>query len=210
MSELEYSSQYAVWLTAAGITPNSNPINLRGVVHQILQNLGGAGAVSSVAAADSSVVITPTTGAVTVSRGALTGAVTSTAGSTTTALASTITAAGPIGGASTIPVITYNAAGQLTAVTTATPAKSTAYTYSAITADPNPAVVGTYYHVVLASTGNFTLPTTPVTGSFVRVKNRSATTTMNIVGTVDTNASFTVGPGLANEFVYNGTDWDAT
>jgi hypothetical protein len=39
VSELEYSSSYATWLTAAGITPSATPINLRGVVHQILQNM---------------------------------------------------------------------------------------------------------------------------------------------------------------------------
>ena len=39
MSELEYSSNYSVWLLAAGITPSATPINLRGVVHQILQNM---------------------------------------------------------------------------------------------------------------------------------------------------------------------------
>lgn len=39
MSELEYSSSYATWLTSAGITPSANPINLRGVVHQMLQNM---------------------------------------------------------------------------------------------------------------------------------------------------------------------------
>jgi hypothetical protein len=52
---------------------------------------------------------------------ALTGPVTTTAGTCGTALTSTITAGGPIGSATSIPVITYNAAGQLTAVTTATP-----------------------------------------------------------------------------------------
>lgn len=84
------------------------------------------------------------------------------------------------------------------------------YLYAAVTADPNPAVVGTYYHTVLASTGSFTLPSSGLTaGNMIQVKNRSATTTLNIVGTVDGNASFTVGPGLSVTFVWNGTDWDA-
>ena len=39
MSELEYSNVYATWLTTAGITPSSNPINLRGVIHLVLQNM---------------------------------------------------------------------------------------------------------------------------------------------------------------------------
>lgn len=44
MSELEYDKNYPVWLNAAGITPTTDPINLRGVVHAILQHLGGGGA----------------------------------------------------------------------------------------------------------------------------------------------------------------------
>lgn len=43
MSELEYDTNFATWLTAAGITPASTPINIRGVIHQILQNLNGVG-----------------------------------------------------------------------------------------------------------------------------------------------------------------------
>ena len=68
MSELEYSNQYSQWLTAAGITPATTPINLRGVVHQILQNLGGGGggAVSSVFTRTGAVVAT--TGDYTVSQ----------------------------------------------------------------------------------------------------------------------------------------------
>ena len=54
MSELEYDTNFATWLTAAGITPSATPINIRGVVHQILQNLQGAPSPS---------VTTPTLGA---------------------------------------------------------------------------------------------------------------------------------------------------
>lgn len=50
---------------------------------------------------------------------ALTGDVTTIAGSLSTTLASVITAAGPVGGPATVPVITYDAKGRLTAVTTA-------------------------------------------------------------------------------------------
>ena len=42
MSEYDYDKNYPVWLQAAGITPATDPINLRGAVHQILQNLQGA------------------------------------------------------------------------------------------------------------------------------------------------------------------------
>lgn len=52
--------------------------------------------------------------------GALTGDVTSPAGSLATTLASIITAAGPIGSSSVVPVITYDAKGRLTAVSTST------------------------------------------------------------------------------------------
>ena len=51
---------------------------------------------------------------------ALTGDVTTTAGAVATTLASVITAAGPIGSTSVVPVITYDAKGRLTTVTTAT------------------------------------------------------------------------------------------
>jgi hypothetical protein len=51
---------------------------------------------------------------------ALTGDVTTSGASLTTTLASVITAAGPVGSASEVPVITYDAKGRLTAVTTAT------------------------------------------------------------------------------------------
>jgi len=39
MSELEYDTNWGTQLTNAGITPTSNPINLRGVVKLILANM---------------------------------------------------------------------------------------------------------------------------------------------------------------------------
>ena len=53
MSELEYDKNYAPWLTQAGLTPNSDPLNIKGLLHQIIQNLGGT-------AANSTFVPTPT------------------------------------------------------------------------------------------------------------------------------------------------------
>jgi len=50
---------------------------------------------------------------------ALTGDVTTSAGGLSTTLASIIAAAGPVGGGATVPVITYDAKGRLTAVSTA-------------------------------------------------------------------------------------------
>ena len=41
MSELEYDVNFATELTNAGITPATNPINLRGVLKAILGNLQG-------------------------------------------------------------------------------------------------------------------------------------------------------------------------
>lgn len=48
MSELEYDANYATWLTNAGITPSSTPINTRGVLKAILAWIQG-GALSSAA-----------------------------------------------------------------------------------------------------------------------------------------------------------------
>jgi hypothetical protein len=39
MSELEYDHNWATELTSAGITPASNPINLRGVIKAILSGM---------------------------------------------------------------------------------------------------------------------------------------------------------------------------
>jgi hypothetical protein len=39
MSELEYDHNWATELTAAGITPPSNPLNLRGVLKAIIGNM---------------------------------------------------------------------------------------------------------------------------------------------------------------------------
>jgi hypothetical protein len=76
--------------------------------------------VTSVAAADATITIGGTTAAPTVARSAIIGDVSIAAGTNTATLASVITAAGPIGSGSTVPVISYDAKGRLTAVTTAT------------------------------------------------------------------------------------------
>ncbi len=128
-------------------------------------------------------------------------------------LASTITAGGPTGSATVVPVITYNAAGQLTTVTTATIAQTTLptqYTTSTITADPNPAVVGTYYRCNYPGSGNFTLPSTSLTtGQWIKVK-MITNHTLSIVGTVDGSSSFTMSQYDCYEFIWNGTNWDIT
>ena len=223
MAEIEYDNNYATWLTAAGLTPNSNPINLRGVIHQILQNLnsgGGSGTVTSVSVTSGNglagtVATATTTPAITLST-SITGVLKGNGTAISAATAGTdypatgvITAGGPTGSATVVPVITYNANGQLTAVTTATITTPSAYPLSTITADPNPGVVGTYYRFNYASTGNFTLPTTPATGSWIRIKNVTAAAICDVVGTVDGITNFTIPPLGSNTFVYNGTNWDA-
>jgi hypothetical protein len=86
---------------------------------------------------------------------------------------------------------------------------SSVYTLSTVTANPAPAVVGTYYRTNYAASGSFTLPTSPATGSWVSVK-QIANNTLTIVGTVDGNASFTMGQFQSFLFIYNGTTWDIT
>lgn len=84
-----------------------------------------------------------------------------------------------------------------------------AYTISTITADPNPGVVGTYYRANYAVTGNFTLPTSPATGSWIRVKNIT-TNVLSIVGTVDGQTTYKLSSQyLSVLLIYNGTTWDA-
>jgi len=119
-----------------------------------------------------------------------------------------ISAGGPTGSATVVPVITWNANGQLTAVTMATIAPAilpSALTLSTIVADPNPAVVGTYYRCNY--TGNLTLPTGPATGSWVMAKVIGAHT-LTIVGTVDGTVNPTATQNVNNWMVYNGTNWD--
>lgn len=174
MSELEYSNQYAVWLNGAGLTPTSNPINLRGVIKEMLANWptgggGGSGTVTSVSVASAngltgSVANPTTTPAITLSTSitgvlkgngtAISAAVASTdyiaattgsalqkasSGGLTAATAGTdypatgvISAGGPTGAAGVMPVLTYNANGQLTAVTTTGTVGSVAATDSSI------------------------------------------------------------------------------
>ena len=326
MSELEYSNQYAAWLTAAGLTPNSNPINLRGVVHQILENLGGGGGTGTVTTVSvvsanglaGTVATATTTPAITLStsitgilKGNATAISAATAGTdyllpsnnlsdvptkgtgranlrvptlaavqaAATANVNIASAPASVDGFSFVSsgLDTMLLTGQSTSSQNGTwvwngtgsaltrpsdfpsgftlttgrtvevqngtvnknsiwslsvasagliidtnPQTWTAivqqpanvpvgptYTYSAVTSDPNPGAVGTYYHVALASTGNFTLPTGPATGAWLRVKNASVSTTVDMVGTVDGSTSFTVPPLGAQQFVYNGTTWDA-
>lgn len=123
-----------------------------------------------------------------------------------------ISAGGPTGNATTVPVITWNANGQLTAVTTATIAPTvlpSQYTTSTITADPAPASFGTYYRANYAGSGNFTLPSAGTPGRWIKVK-QIANNTLSIVGTVDGNAAFTMVQFQSYTFIDNGTNYDIT
>lgn len=76
--------------------------------------------VTSVTNSDGTIVITGTGVAPVISRAAITGDVAVNAASNTSTLAAIISAGGPTGSASVVPVITYDAKGRLTAVSTAT------------------------------------------------------------------------------------------
>jgi hypothetical protein len=81
------------------------------------------------------------------------------------------------------------------------------FTTLTVTADPNPAVVGTYYRTNYAGNGNFTLPAATTAGQWVWVK-QVANNTLSIVGTVDGNAAFTMVQFQSYLFIANGTNWD--
>ena len=82
------------------------------------------------------------------------------------------------------------------------------FTTSTITADPAPGVVGTYYRINYAGSGNFTLPSSPATGRWIMVKQISNHTT-TFVGTIDGNASYQINQFFSVLLVFNGTSWDA-
>jgi hypothetical protein len=93
-----------------------------------------------ITAAGSSAIVAPAgtlTGTLATSaEPAHTGAVTNSAGSLAMTITPTITAGGPIGSSTTVPVITFNAAGQLTAVSSATIAAGTGTVTSVATTGP--------------------------------------------------------------------------
>jgi hypothetical protein len=91
---------------------------------------------------DGTITVSTVGSTATVSRAAITGAVSVPAGSDVSTLTSTITAGGPTGSASTVPVITYNAAGQLTAVTTATITPSAIGAVASVTQGDTTIVIG--------------------------------------------------------------------
>jgi hypothetical protein len=82
------------------------------------------------------------------------------------------------------------------------------YTLSTVTADPAPGVVGTYYRTNYAASGTFTLPTSPATGSWIKVK-QIANNILTFSGTIDANSAFTLSQYDSVELIYNGTTWDA-
>lgn len=63
MSELEYSSDYAGWLSGAGIAPPTTPVGIRGTIKAILAALGGSGVTPATVAVASNAGTVPATGA---------------------------------------------------------------------------------------------------------------------------------------------------
>lgn len=57
MSELEYDKNWAGELLAAGITPASTPLNIRGLLKQIIEHLGGLGFITDIIPDSSETII---------------------------------------------------------------------------------------------------------------------------------------------------------
>lgn len=155
-----------------------------GTVTSVSVSTNGVGIGGTVANASSTPAIT-ITGAAPLASPALTGvptAPTAAAGTSTTQIATT--------------AFVTNAAKQ-----------PSPYNLSTITADPNPGVVGTYYRTNYALSGNFTLPSSPATGSAIMVK-QIANNTLTIIGTVDGSTGFFLSQYQSFLFIYNGTTWD--
>lgn len=109
------------------------------------------------------------------------------------ALVSTITAGGPTGSSSAVPVITYNAAGQLTAVTTASISTGLTIGTTAITS-------GTGTHLLYETSGNkvgeisgATSDGTAVTLVAPVLGTPASGTVTNLTGTASININGTVG-----------------
>ena len=92
--------------------------------------------------------------------------------SSTVPLGGVITAGGPTGSATAVPIITYNAAGQLTAVTTAAIVPLAA----PLTVGTGGSLTGAYGYYICTTTCSITLPT-PAAGDQFCVRNDSAVTT---------------------------------
>ena len=145
MTESEYGT-WASHFIAKGITPTTDPLNIRGAINLIIDNLGGGagvgtvtsvsvvathGLAGTVATATSTPAITLSTSVNGIAKGDGTSFSTATAGTDYPAT-NVVTAGGPTGGAGSVPVITYNANGQLTTVTTAATVASVAATDTSV------------------------------------------------------------------------------
>lgn len=99
--------------------------------------------------------------------------------SSTVPLGGVITAAGPAGSATSIPVITYNAAGQLTAVTTATPSTPAV----TLTIGGTGSLTGAAGYYICTSACSITLPT-PAAGDQFCIRNDDAITTVITIAAI--------------------------
>jgi len=134
--------------------------------------------------------------------------------SSTVVKGGTITAAGPTGGATSIPILTYNAAGQLTTVTTATPTVSTV----------QGGTTGQMLYQSAANTTGFVSPASWTTGhtfipAWVALGSALAPTALDLgtylasppaIGvTAPSTGSFTVLNNVYNAADYSGADCGA-
>jgi hypothetical protein len=143
---------------------------------------------------------------------AYTGDVTSSAGATVNTLASIITAGGPTGNATTVPVITYDAKGRLTAVTTATIAAGTA------NVDPSPqrvvavnagSTTMTGWNLILDPAGllttyAITMPASPSNGQIAVIRSSQPISGLSFTapGTTLVAAPNTLAAGSRLEAIY--------
>jgi hypothetical protein len=143
---------------------------------------------------------------------AYTGDVTSSAGATVNTLASIITAGGPTGNATTVPVITYDAKGRLTAVTTATIAAGTA------NVDPSPqrvvavnagSTTMTGWNLILDPAGALTtytvvMPASPTNGQIAAIRSSQPISSLSFTaaGTTLVAAPNTLAAGSRLDAIY--------
>jgi hypothetical protein len=196
-SEAQISAAQFPALTGDITTPGASLVATLATVNSNVGSFGGASSVPNftvnakglVTAAGSSAVVAPAgtlTGTLATSaEPAHTGAVTNSAGSLAMTITPTITAGGPVGSSTTVPVITFNAAGQLTAVSSATISGGSGTVTSVATTGP---ITGG----TITGTGTIACATCGVTGS--PLSQFATTTSAQLAGVLsdETGTGFVV------------------
>jgi len=231
------ANQFATAVSAAGVISFAQPSvsNLSGLpvtvgqggtgqttltAHGVLIGEGTSGIAATSAGTANQILISGgaaadpswTTTLPTAATPAYTGDVTSSAGGTVNTLASVITAGGPTGNATTVPVITYDAKGRLTAVTTATIAAGTA------NVDPSPqtntpttgfSLTMTGWNLILTpagtlASGTITMPASPVNGQIACIRSTQPISSLSWNGNTKTvsTAPNTLAAGQRVEAIY--------